>query len=160
MGLLKSRERSPAEEARRQAEIASEVAHQHDLEMARQRDLTYQNARRREQMWLAQEQAREDRRMAEAARVQAEKRDREKRQRESQVALDQQRAEAYQAAKLEVANIDKALAQLAVPPDLSSPAGALRAADQQARVSALRELREKADARLVVAERAIGRHRT
>lgn len=157
--LLRRKERTPAEEAARQSEILTQIEHQRETERARQRDLMYENARRRQTLWEQQEQAREDRRMAAAAKVLAERHDKEARQKEQQAAVNAANTEAYKAAKAEVENLDAAIRQLGGQHDLSTPEAALAAGEQQAQLAALRQLREKADGRLMQAERRIGRHR-
>ena len=159
MGLLKTKERTPQQEAERQSQILTQIARQQEERAEADRALSRQNAARRQQLWAEQEQAREDKRMAEMARQEHAKREREQVQRETQAKLDQQKMEALRACQREVANVDQAIAQLTVPHDLTTVEGALAASEQQARIAALRELREKADGRLLQAERAVGRHR-
>ncbi len=154
-----TRKLTPDQEAARQLAIASAVEQKRADSVARERELAQANRWRRHQLWAEAERDRDEQRMREAARVQAARVEREQLQREQAAALDRQRIEALRSAEREVKALDDAIRQLSGPHDLASVAGAVEAASAQAQVIALRELRERAFGRLLVAERACGRHR-
>lgn len=159
MGLLKTRTRTPAEEAERQLQIASEVQRQHEERLAQERELMHQNARRRQALWEQQDQDREDKRMAAMAREQQARRDREQAQREQQAKANQQAMAEYRDAKAEFDSVKRQLDALNVPHDLSTPEGLAAATEQKLKATALRELLVQTNRRLLRAERAVGIHR-
>lgn len=160
MGLLRTRELSASEEAARQEQIATEVQRQHDERLARERDLTYRNAARREQIWAEQQQAYEAQMLEQVNAEEARKAEEREAQHRAELARNQELQTELRRREERRSNIEEAIARLSDPnPDLSSVAAAIRAAERAAQVTALRQLWDQVDADLVRAERAVGRHR-
>jgi hypothetical protein len=157
--------RTPEQEAAKQLEIKTHLAnqqYQRELaETARIAQVTAENAQKRQQMWAAQQQEVEDRRMAEMAKVNAAEADKRERQRQTEIERNKVATAELRIRQSESGNIARAIGELADPnADLSSPAACIRAAENHAKIVALREMAEAAEVRLIAAELATGLHRT
>lgn len=160
MLALRKKKLTPAEEAARQVEIANEIERQRAARQQRDRDLTARVAMRKREIWAEQVQAAEEARMEAAARPLREEAERREREREQRARESAVKIAEYRAAAEGVENIKREIANLRNQPiDLSTPEGVRAAGEREGQLVGLEAAFKKADARLLQAERAIGRHR-
>lgn len=160
MPLLRWKELSPEQEAARQSAILTAHERQAQEERDRIARVSAENAQRLRQAYVDRDQAREDARLAELARVSQREADQRERQREQAAELDRQKMAEFKAASEGVAAIRREIAVLRnEPADLTTAEGVRAAGEVEGKIKGLQAALERADARLLNAERSIGRHR-
>ena len=162
---LLSRKSDPEVEARREAQRQLDISAAIEAQRAERR--RSDRAATQHAQWLRRaayedaEAAREDLRMQEFARAGKEKEARAERQREQAAALDRQRVSELKQAQGDVAALESAVRELRIQPvDLSTPAGVMAAGETESRIEGLKQALQRAQSRLVQAERACGIHRS
>ena len=160
MGLL-TRRPDPEVEAARQLEIHNAIERQR-VERQQADKAAVQHAQ-----WLRRaayedaEADREAKRLAEVERVARIDQERRERQREQAQALDRQRMAELTEARGDVQAIESAIRELRVQPaDLSTAAGVMAAGERETKIAGLQAALQRAQSRLVQAERACGIHRS